>query len=191
MDLTPLISTFVILALAELGDKTQLAAITLSANYRARSVFAGAMLAMALVDGVTILAGTALADIFSGQIIGIVGAAIFFVFGVRTLVSKDDDEVDVKRGKSALVTSFTMVAVMELGDKTQFSIIALAAEYNAPISIFIGMILAYALLMGIGVIVGCKLLKFIPKKYLKVLTAALFMVFGAVFLLGALGVTLL
>ena len=188
MDLAPLISTFVILALAELGDKTQLVAITLSSKYGAISVFAGAMLAMALVDGASIIAGTFLADIFSGQIIRLAGAAIFLAFGIHTLLSKKDDEVEVKRGKSAIVTSFSMVAVMELGDKTQFSVITLAAQYSNPLLVFTGMMLAYALLMGIGVILGCKLLKFVPKKYLKIFTGALFLVFGTVFLLGAMGI---
>ncbi len=187
--MAPLISTFVMLALAELGDKTQLVAITLSSKYRAISVFTGAMLAMALVDGVSIVAGTFLADIFSGQIIGLAGAAIFLAFGVHALLSKDEDEVKVKSGKSAVVTSFSMVAVMELGDKTQFSVITLAAQYNAPALVFLGMILAYILLMGIGVILGCKLLKYVPKKYLKIFTGGLFIIFGIVFLMGAVGIS--
>lgn len=187
--MAPLISTFVMLALAELGDKTQLVAITLSSKYRAISVFVGAMLAMVLVGGVSIIAGTFLADLFSGQIIGLAGAAIFFAFGIHTLLSKDNDEVKVKSGKSAMVTSFSMVAIMELGDKTQFSVITLAAQYNAPALIFLGMILAYILLMGMGVILGCKLLKFVPQKYLKIFTGGLFIVFGAIFLTGALGIS--
>jgi putative Ca2+/H+ antiporter (TMEM165/GDT1 family) len=63
MDLTPLVSTFGIVAVAELGDRTQLAAMTLSTSYRAASVFAGAISAVALVDGISILAGTALAEL--------------------------------------------------------------------------------------------------------------------------------
>ncbi|MFH1821871.1 MAG: TMEM165/GDT1 family protein [Methanobacteriota archaeon] len=187
MDLAPLITTFGIIALAELGDKTQLAAMTLSAKYRAVSVFAGAMLAMALVDGLSILVGSALADFFSAQIMGLVGAAIFIGFGIRNLISKEDEEVKVRSGKSAVLTSFSMVAMMELGDKTQFSVIALAAQYNAPVLVFLGMMLAFALLMGMGVIVGYKLVKFVPKRYLKIFTGALFIIFGLVFLMGALG----
>lgn len=189
MDLAPLISTFAIVALAELGDKTQLAAMTLSAKYRAVSVFAGAMMAMALVDGVSILAGATLADLVPMQIVRLVGAAIFIGFGIRTLISKEDEKIKIRSGKSAVLTSFSMVSVMELGDKTQFTVIALAAEYNSPILVFTGMMLAYVLLMGVGVVVGSRLLKFIPKGYLKTFTAALFLVFGAVFLLGALGVS--
>lgn len=188
MDLAPLISTFGIVALAELGDKTQLTAITLSTKYRAISVFTGAMLAMALVDGVSILVGTALAELIPMQLVRLVGAAIFIAFGIRTLISNEDDKIEVKSGKSAIVTSFSMVSLMELGDKTQFSVIALAAEYKSPIMVFTGMMLAYLMLMGIGVVVGCKLLKFVPTRYLKIFTGLLFIIFGLAFLLGAAGV---
>jgi putative Ca2+/H+ antiporter (TMEM165/GDT1 family) len=53
-------------------------------------------------------------------------------------------------------------------------VVALAVEYNAPLLIFTGMVLAFALLMGAGVLVGCKLIKLIPKKSLRIFTGAIF-----------------
>jgi len=187
MDLIPVVTTFGIVAVAELGDKTQLAAITLSANYRAAPVFTGAMLAVLLIDGLSILAGSALVELIPLQFLRFFGAAIFIGFGVKTFL-KDNEEIDTKGGKSAILASFSMVAVTELGDKTQFSVIALAAEYNAPVFVFLGMMLAYVLLMGTGVALGRKLIKFVPKRYLKIMSGVLFIIFGLMFLLGATGI---
>ncbi|MGC8817229.1 MAG: TMEM165/GDT1 family protein [Candidatus Hadarchaeum sp.] len=183
MDLTPLLTTFGIIALAELGDKTQLAAITLSCRYRGPPVFIGAMLAVLIVDGLSILAGTALADLLPLQLLKITGAAIFILFGIRTLVLKDDEKVCFKEGQSALLTSFSMVALMELGDKTQFSIIALAVKYNSPLLVFAGMSVAFALLMGVGFSIGQKLMCLLPRRYLKIITGGVFLIFGMLFLI--------
>jgi putative Ca2+/H+ antiporter (TMEM165/GDT1 family) len=191
MDLAPLISTFGIIAVAELGDKTQLAAMTLSTSYRATSVFAGAILAVVLVDGLSILAGTALSGLIPMQLVGLIGAVVFIVFGIRTLFSKDGEKIKVRRGKFVVLTAFTMVLMMELGDKTQLSIITLAARYGAPVLIFLGMVLAYVLVMGIAVVVGNKLLRLLPPRYLRVLTGALFIFFGVVFLLSVAGINIL
>jgi len=191
MDLTPLISTFGIIAVAELGDKTQLAAMTLSTSYRAASVFVGAILAVVLVDGISILAGTALSGLIPMQLIGLIGAAVFIGFGVHTLLSRETERVKVGRGKFVILTSFMMVLMMELGDKTQLSIITLAAKYAAPISVFLGMVFAYVLVIGIAVVVGNKLLRLLPPRYLRILTGALFIFFGLIFLLSIAGINIL
>ena len=96
MDLVPLISTFLIIAVAELGDKTQLAAITLSSRCGAASVFVGSVLGISLVNGVSILAGTALGELIPMRIIGLLGAAIFIGFGLVTLFSKEDQKVKLR-----------------------------------------------------------------------------------------------
>lgn len=96
MDLVPLISTFLIIAVAELGDKTQLAAITLSSRCGAMSVFVGSVLGISLVNGVSILAGTALGELIPMRIIGLLGAAIFIGFGLVTLFSKEDQKVKLR-----------------------------------------------------------------------------------------------
>ena len=191
MDLTPLISTFGIIAVAELGDKTQIAAMTLSTRNRAASVFVGAVLAVVLIDGLSILAGTALAELISMELVGLVGAAIFIGFGIRTLLSKEVERVKIRLGKFVVLTSFMMVLMMELGDKTQLSIVALAAKYSAPALVFLGMVFAYVLVMGIAVVVGNKLLRLLPPRYLRIFTGALFIIFGVVFLLSVAGINIL
>jgi putative Ca2+/H+ antiporter (TMEM165/GDT1 family) len=99
--------------------------------------------------------------------------------------------VKVRRGKSAILTSFITVLIMEPGDKTQLSIVTLAAKYAAPISIFLGMVFAFVLGMGIAVVVGNKLLKSLPHRYLRVFTGTLFIFFGMIFLLSVMGINIL
>ncbi len=191
MDLAPLLYAFFIVAVAELGDKTQLATITLSARYRALSVFMGAMLAIALIDGVSILAGIAIGNAIPMNVVGVLGGAIFTGFGIYTLIHVDTGDIKPKRGKFAILTSFSLISVMELGDKTQLVLIAISAKYDSPALIFTGMILAFTLLMGVGVIIGSKLPKIVPMKHLQIFTGALFLLFGALFLLDAAGITLM
>ena len=93
MDLTLLLSAFGIIALAELGDKTQLAAITLCCKHKPLQVFLGTSLALILVNGIGVLIGGALATLLPIFWIGIGAGIVFIVFGVYTLFSKEDKEV--------------------------------------------------------------------------------------------------
>jgi putative Ca2+/H+ antiporter (TMEM165/GDT1 family) len=184
MDLLPLIASFGIIALAELGDKTQITVMCLSANKRAKTVFIGAVLAFALVDGVSALIGGTIAAFIPSQWIGIGAGCAFLIFGVYSLFSKSE-EVEVDNRSSTIVRSFSLIALMELGDKTQLSVIALAAEYNAPYMVFVGVMLALALLTVIGIAVGAVISRYVPMKYVKIGSSVVFIVFGVIFLWGA------
>jgi putative Ca2+/H+ antiporter (TMEM165/GDT1 family) len=74
---------------------------------------------------------------------------------------------------------------MELGDKSQLSVIALAAEYDAPLMVFVGVMLALALLTGIGVALGTVISSFVPMRYVKIGSSLIFVIFGILFLFGA------
>ncbi len=184
MDLLPLVSSFGIIALAELGDKTQVTIMCLSANKRVKAVFIGALLAFALVDGISALIGGTIAAFIPTQWIGIGAGVAFLVFGVYSLVSRTE-EVKVNNSRLNLAHSFSLIALMELGDKTQLAVIALAAEYDAPLMVFIGVMLALALVSAIGIVVGTVISRFIPMKYVKVGSSVVFILFGILFLYGA------
>jgi putative Ca2+/H+ antiporter (TMEM165/GDT1 family) len=184
MDLLPLISSFGIIALAELGDKTQLTVMCISANKKAKTVFIGAMLAFALVDGASALIGGTIAAFIPAQWIGIGAGVAFLGFGVYSLVPKSE-EVKTDSGSLSVAHSFSLIAMMELGDKTQLSVIALAAEYDAPLMVFVGVMLALALLTAIGIAAGTVISRFIPMKYVKIGSSLVFIVFGILFLWGA------
>lgn len=167
MDLLPLVSSFGIIALAELGDKTQVTIMCLSTNKRVKTVFIGALLAFALVDGISALIGGTIAAFIPIQWVGIGAGVAFLVFGVYSLVSRTE-EAKANNSPINLAHSFSLIALMELGDKTQLSVIALAAEYDAPLMVFIGVMLALTLVSAVGIIVGTVISRFIPVKYVKV-----------------------
>lgn len=180
MDLVPLFSTFIVVALAEFGDKTQLAAISLSANRSWKSVFLGAMLGFLVVDGVGVLLGEALASVLPIRWISLGSGLIFMVFGVLTWFSKGERQVKTQGASLSLTTSFSLVSLMELGDKTQFAVIALAADFSSPVPVFVGMMTAFSVVTGLGVLLGTRFLRRLPMNYVRKLTAALFVFFAIV-----------
>jgi len=186
MDLIPLASTFAVVALAELGDKTQLAAILLSAKRSPLSVFLGAMLGFLVVDGLSVVLGGALADVLPMRWVALGSGIVFVTIGVYTWFSRVEQEIKIKEHSLSLVTAFSLITLMELGDKTQFVVIALAADFSSPLLVFVGMMLAFLLVTGVGIFLGARFLKFLPTKNLKKATSAIFIFFGVIFILGSL-----
>ncbi|MEM1575533.1 MAG: TMEM165/GDT1 family protein [Nitrososphaerota archaeon] len=80
---------------------------------------------------------------------------------------------------NSLITAFTFIFLAELGDKTQITTIILAAKLCSPIIVLIGIMLAFSIITGIGIIFGVKILRLLPRKYLKILTFILFITFGS------------
>jgi len=187
LDLLPLLSTFAIIALAEFGDKTQIGVVSLSAKHRPRSVFVGALLAFALVSGVSALIGGAIVPFVSAFWIDLVAGISFLIFGAYTFFSKEDAMVKIKEHSKTVTTSFLSLAVLELGDKTQLAVIALSAEYGAPVQVFLGAMLAYALLTALGVVFGKIISRYISANYIKIGASLIFVVFGVLFLFEAFG----
>lgn len=81
VDIVPLMTSFALVFMAELGDKTQLTAIMLSSKASSRSVFAGAMLAFLLVDGVSALIGGELLTLLPYEWVSLGSGLVFMFFG--------------------------------------------------------------------------------------------------------------
>ena len=192
MDFVPLISTFLLILVAEVGDKTQLAVISLSCNYKIKYVFLGAMLAFLAVDGVSAVVGGPLLALLPLTLVQAVSGVVFIVFGVLPLVPRKEKAVEEKKSsRLPILACFSLVALMELGDKTQLITITLAAE-NSPVLVLLGLTLAFAFLTGVAVLVGAKFVSRLPMKWLKIGTSALFIILGSLSIVTALfGVSLL
>lgn len=186
MDLTPLLASLMLVTLAELGDKTQLAIITLSSCFDALNVFIGAMLALILVSGIGVVIGDFIATVVPSHVISIISAILFLLFGLFVILTREKEDFKKLDNKCGSLSIFSMVALMELGDKTQITVIALAAEYNAPLLVYIGVIISFTLLTGLGVLLGKTLIQLIPGKYVRVISGIVFILFGAFLLLNAL-----
>ncbi len=184
MDILPILSSFTLISLAELGDKTQLAVIMLAAQHSAISVFSGSLLAFLLVNGISVLTGSILISFLPLKWITIASGLVFILFGLLELVNKEKGETKIKKRSSTLFTAFSFVSLMELGDKTQIASIALATQFSSPLIVFIGIMLAFVLVTGIGVLLGSKLISLLPVKYLRIGTAVLFILFGVIFMIN-------
>jgi len=182
--MVPLIAAFTFVFLAELGDKTQLAAIMLSSKASAASVFVGAMLAFFVVDGISALIGGKLLGFLPYKWLGFISGSLLLAFGIISLIHRDD-KVNLNSQGGSLLKTFSLISLMELGDKTQFASILLAAEFNSSLIVLLGIMLAFSVITGIGVIFGRKLLRILPEKYLQVGTSLLFIFFGLIFILNA------
>jgi putative Ca2+/H+ antiporter (TMEM165/GDT1 family) len=192
MDLFPVLATFLLILVGELGDKTQLTVISLSSEYKAKYVFLGAMLAFLAVDGVSIIIGGPLLAMLPMNAVRVISGIVFVVFGTLSLVRKDKNDIALKRkSRFPIFTAFSLIALLELGDKSQIITITLAAQ-NPPLMVLVGLMLAFTLLTGIAVLIGAKLLSRLPMKWVKIVTSTIFIVLGIVSIVGALlGVSIL
>jgi len=193
----PLSVAFVVIFLAELGDKTQLITISFASKYPRLPVFLGVFLAMSIVTIIGVAVGAVLVSIIPIQTVKVLSGLIFIGFGVWTLISKeeglDEGEGEIetskyqefKKGK-VFSTAFLMTALAEFGDKTQLAAIALTAQYGEPLSVYIGAVLAFAVIVGIGVVLGRKISEKVESKWIEMGSGILFIVLGIVFIVEAL-----
>lgn len=186
-----LLSTAVIFV-AELGDKSQLMAMTFAARYRARDVIIGITAATAVVHlasvGIGAAIGTSFAD-YQGAISVVAGIA-FLGFGAWTLRGDEltDDEAAKARNSTgmALLAVGTAFFLAELGDKTMLATITLATQegwLGTWIGSTVGMVAADAL----AIVVGAMLAKKLPEKAIKYGAATLFALFGVVLVVDGAG----
>ena len=81
-------------------------------------------------------------------------------------------------GLRVLLTTFALLFVAELGDKTQLAVISMTAKHKMPVWIFVGATLALAAVTALGVLGGGLLTRFIPEMILRKAAAAVFVVMG-------------
>ncbi|MGQ9522930.1 MAG: TMEM165/GDT1 family protein [Anaerolineae bacterium] len=86
----------------------------------------------------------------------------------------------------AFLSTFSMLVLAELGDKTQLAVIAQVCKYQRPGAVFLGATLALALATGLGVVVGQALTAVVPEAILRKAAAAAFVVMGVLMWLGIL-----
>jgi putative Ca2+/H+ antiporter (TMEM165/GDT1 family) len=186
----PLAAAFVVIFLAELGDKTQLVTISFASKYPHVPVFFGVFLGMSMVTVLGVLVGTILFQVIDVTYVKILSGIIFIIFGIWTLweaKEEEDEEEEVKevKNKSVFSTTFILISIAEFGDKTQFMVIALTAQYGAPVLVFIGAVLAFALIVGIGVYVGKKLSEKVSTRWIEFGSGIIFIVIGVLFIVEA------
>ncbi len=184
------LSTAVIFV-AELGDKSQLMAMTFATRYRARDVLLGITLATAIVHLASVGIGYAIGSSFEQYQgpIAITAGIAFLGFAAWTLrgdeLTDDEAEKAKKATGSALLAVGLAFFLAELGDKTMLATITLAVREDwlgTWIGSTVGMVAADALAIVVGAVLG----KHLPEKVIKIGAAAAFAVFGVLLIVEGL-----
>ncbi|MFC5006477.1 TMEM165/GDT1 family protein [Dactylosporangium cerinum] len=188
--LAALAISFGVIFVAELGDKSQLMALTFATRYKTVPVLIGITIATAVVHLVSVAVGYGLGASLPTGWISLVAAVAFFAFGAWTL--RGDSLTDAERDKASQPTTRSAIVAVgvafflaELGDKTMLATITLATQhgwFGTWLGSTIGMVAADALAIVAGRMLGKRL----PERTIKYGAAILFVLFGAWLLVEAL-----
>lgn len=178
----PLLTSFGLVFLAELGDKSMLLALAFATRYRPLPVVAGIAVAAFGMLGLSTLAGAALGAALPEQALAIVGGLLFLGFGIWTLRGDDDDDESTDlRGTSVLLGVTLAFLVAEFGDKTMIATVTLASTQPA-LPTWIGAGLGMTVASGLAIVVGSVLGARLPERATRLLAAGAFLVFGVLLL---------
>lgn len=178
-----LISTGVV-ALAEIGDKTQLLALLLAARFRKPT---------AIILGILVatLANHALAGALGAWLTSLVGprtmqwvlAVSFIAMGIWTLIPDKYEETKAPASRLGIfVTTVVAFFLLEIGDKTQIATVALAAKYSSLSAVVAGTTIGMMLANAPAVLLGDVVVRKVPMKIVRGTAAAIFVVLGLMML---------
>lgn len=174
-------ASYLMIALAEIGDKSQLVIMTLAARHRALPVVIGAIAAFCLLNLLAVLFGAALAAWLPEWLVASVVAILFAIFGIQSLRQStipDNTEIEEKSDRSVLLSSFMLIFLAEFGDKTQIAVAGLASTASGT-AIWVGATLALATTSLLGAFAGARWLKRLPVNALHRASGIFFLILAA------------
>lgn len=178
--MTAFITALAFVVLAEMGDKTQLLAMAFATRYCWRTVMWGVFAATVFNHLFAVVVGTYITHFVPMETVQLVAAASFILFGLWTIRGDELDGEDKACGRSPFWTVAIAFFIAEMGDKTQLATIALAAQFNTIIPVWLGTTTGMMIADGLGIVVGIVLGKRIPERTVKWFAAIIFILFGLV-----------
>lgn len=176
-----------IVALAEMGDKTQLLALLLAARFRKPwPIVLGILVATIANHAMAGAVGAWVTTILGPQLLRWVLGASFMAMAIWMLIPDRMEEGDTGKAPRLGVFGTTVVAffLAEMGDKTQIATVMLAAQYNAYFWVVAGTTLGMMLANAPVVWLGDRLTRLIPIRMVHLVSAAIFAVLGLLALIG-------
>jgi putative Ca2+/H+ antiporter (TMEM165/GDT1 family) len=173
------VSSFALVAVSEMGDKTQLLAFSLAARFkRPWPIMAGIFVATLLNHALAASVGAWISAAISPKTMSFVLAALFVAFGIWTLKPDTLDEEEKEPKFGAFLTTAVLFFLAEMGDKTQMATVALGARFQSAFAVTLGTTLGMMVTDGLAVLLGDRLAHRVQMKSIRVFAAALFFAFG-------------
>ena len=175
-----LFTSTAVVALAEIGDKTQLLAIVLATRFqRPVPIVLGILVATLANHFLAAFVGAQAASFLEGDWFRYLIAASFIAMGAWTLIPDKLDEVEHKPARfGAFVTTVIAFFLVEMGDKTQLATVALSARFNDLIMVTLGTTFGMMLANVPAVYLGNELIRRVPLSVVRIIAALLFLVIG-------------
>ena len=185
--------SFAVIFVAELGDKSQLMALTLATKFRPLPIVAGITLATAVVHAVSVGLGAAVGLALPTQLIAVVAGLAFLVFAAWTwrgdTLTEDEQARAARSDRHVFLAATVTFFLAELGDKTMLATITLATREGVLgtwAGSTLGMVAADVLAIAVGIVLG----RHLPERFIRWFATLSFVGFGLLLIaegLGALG----
>jgi len=181
------ITTFFLVALAELPDKTMIATLFMAARSKPAFVWLGATSAFAIHVVLAVVAGRLL-QLLPHRVLETVvtvlflaGAAYLLVIPEKSAEDKGIEEAEqaAQNGRKVFATAFAVILVGEFGDLTQLLTVNLVAKYHQPLSVGVGAFLALMTVAAVGAFAGRSLIRVVPLQLIRRLSGVLLLGFAA------------
>ncbi len=180
------IASFGLVAVAEIGDKTQLLSFVLAARFpgqHGRIIF-GILIATLLNHLLAAAVGGWVGHAMDPQLMRWILGPIFLGFAVWALIPDKLHEKDARlRGYGVVATTIVLFFLAEMGDKTQLATVALGARYTSTVAVTLGTTCGMLAANVPAVLIGGKLVERFPLARMRFVAAALFALFGILILL--------
>ena len=177
-----------VVALAEIGDKTQLLAFILAARFKKPlPIILGILAATMINHGLAGALGAWITSTITPEVLRWLLGASFIGMAIWTLIPDkiEDEETQVAQRFGIFGATFITFFLAEMGDKTQIATVAMAVHYSAPLAVVIGTTLGMLIADVPAVFAGDKLANKIPMKLVRAIAAAVFAALGMATLMGA------
>jgi putative Ca2+/H+ antiporter (TMEM165/GDT1 family) len=181
-----LVSTSIV-ALAEMGDKTQLLSLVLAARFRKPwPIVLGILVATLANHGLAGALGSWVTTVMGPDVLRWVLGASFIAMAAWMLIPDklDDEEGDSAPRMGVFLTTVVVFFLAEMGDKTQIATVMLAAQYNAWFAVVAGTTLGMMLANAPVVWFGDAITKRVPLRMVHLISAGIFAVLGVIALSG-------